>query len=316
VTKVSELAYNKCFAATPEDLGEVAVLYGGVSAERAISLISGQAVAHALKELGVNVNAIDVGENVIEQLSDASFDTAFIALHGVGGEDGKIQALLEYLGKPYTGSGLAASALAMDKLKSKQVWQAEGFSTPPYLCVNADSDWQAVMNTLGAEVFVKPIHEGSSLGMSCVDNAVDLKNAYQLAATFDPKVLVEQRIVGAEYSVALLNGQALPPISMLTSNSFYDYQAKYESNETRYQCPCDLSAEKGDEIQAIAVKAFNALGCSGWGRIDFMQNKDGDFFLLEANTVPGMTEHSLVPMAAKVVGLDFKALLLEILVDV
>lgn len=311
--KGKALAYDKHFTTELEELGKVAVLYGGVSAERSISLKSGQAVIRGLTEIGINVNAIDINENIIEQLTSASFDTVFIALHGVGGEDGRVQALLEYLDKPYTGSGLAASALALDKLKSKQIWQTEGLVTPPYASVTADTDWQEVMDVLGVEVFVKPIHEGSSLGMSYVDNAEALKEAYQLAATFEPQVLVEQRIVGPEYSVALLNGQALPPIRMLTSNSFYDYQAKYESNETRYQCPCDLSATKVEEIQSIALKAFKALGCSGWGRIDFMQNIDGDFFLLEANTVPGMTEHSLVPMAAKAVGLSFNDLLLEIL---
>lgn len=312
----STTMYKRHFSGKPESLGRVAVLYGGISAEREISLQSGRAVFEGLQALGVDVVGIDVRQNAVAQLSNLTCDRAFIALHGVGGEDGKIQALLEWLNIPYTGSGVAASALALDKLKTKQIWLSSGLPTPDYVVLDAastDIDAQALLIKLGGACFIKPVTEGSSIGMACVTQASEFKAALTAARECGCPVIAEARIVGKEFTVAILNGQALPSIELRAKNSFYDFAAKYLSEETQYLCPTDLSAEQESTLRGLALEAFHSLGCAGWGRIDFMQDQQGKFYLLEANTVPGMTSHSLVPMAAKAAELDFNALLLEIL---
>jgi D-alanine-D-alanine ligase len=299
--------------------GRVGVLYGGQSAEREISLQSGAAVFSALQETGVDSVLIDVGDNIIADLKNAKIDRAFLALHGPGGEDGRIQALLEYLHIPYTGSGVQASALAMDKLHTKQVWRgvslegSQKLPTPAYAVLTRESDFAAVLQKLGGEVMVKPANEGSSIGMSRVKTAADLKLAFAKAAEFQGSVLVEQLIVGAEYTVAILDGEALPPIKLETDHSFYDFNAKYIADDTRYICPCGLSVDKETELKQMASAAFAAIGCRGWGRVDVMADAQGNFYLLEVNTAPGMTSHSLVPMAAKAKGLSFAELVLTIL---
>lgn len=295
--------------------GSTAVLYGGLSAEREISLQSGQAVLQGLQKKGVNVTGIDVAANAVEQLIQHQPDRVFIALHGPGGEDGKIQAVLDWMQIPYTGSNHSASALAMDKLRTKQVWNSLNLPTPQYRCVNENSNWQEVVDSLSGEVFVKPAHEGSSLGMSSAASAIELEGAYRKARQYDVNVLVEQRIKGAEYTIAILNGIALPPIKLRTDHTFYDFDAKYKSDTTEYICPCGLEQDKERELKQIALDAFNAIGCSGWGRVDVMADASGNFYLLEVNTVPGMTSHSLVPMAAKQAGLSFDDLVVEILMQ-
>lgn len=307
--------YKKVFSGKTEVFGKVAVLYGGVSAEREISLQSGRAVLNGLKEGGVDSFAVDVSTDIVNQLSAVDCDRAFIALHGVGGEDGKIQALLEWLKIPYTGSDVASSALALNKIRTKLVWKGANLPTPDFELLTVNSDFEAILSALGGECFVKPASEGSSLGMRCVNSAADLKAAYEYAADFDAEVLAESRIVGREFSVGILNGVALPSIELNVKNQFYDYEAKYESDETEYICPSDIPEEEEAHIQTLALQAFNVLGCKGWGRIDFMRDAQGRYYLLEANTVPGMTSHSLVPMAAAAAGLSFNELLQEILVS-
>ncbi len=299
-------------------LGRVGVLYGGQSAEREISLQSGAAVFAALQEAGVDSVLIDVGDTIIADIKEAKIDRAFLALHGPGGEDGRIQALLEYLHIPYTGSGVQSSALAMDKLHTKQVWrgvslEGEHLPTPPYAVLKANSDFAAVLNELGGEVMVKPANEGSSIGMSRVNTANELQTAYEKAAGYQGNVLVEKLIKGAEYTIAILDDEALPPIKLETDHSFYDFNAKYIADDTRYICPAGLSAEKETELKKMALAAFKAIGCRGWGRVDVMADAQGNFYLLEVNTAPGMTSHSLVPMAAKARGLSFAELVLTIL---
>lgn len=294
-------------------LGKVAVLYGGTSAEREISLRSGNAVINALLEEGVQVVPVDVGRDPLQQLQQLSVDRVFIALHGVGGEDGKIQALLEWLNLPYTGSGIAASALCMDKLRTKQLWRGVGLPTPDYVLLSSASDWRSTMQTLGGVVMVKPCHEGSSIGMAKVTTAVDLEQAFTVASQYDKVVLAERYITGAEYTVAVLGDTALPPIKLETHHQFYDFSAKYQANDTRYICPCGLPPAQEDRLRQLALQAFNALGARGWGRVDVMADARGEFYLLELNTVPGMTDHSLVPMAAKAAGYSFNQLVLTIL---
>jgi D-alanine-D-alanine ligase len=302
-----------------KQLGRVGVLFGGLSAEREISLQSGSAVISALEEAGVDHVAIDVGDNIVADIQAAKIDRAFIILHGPGGEDGRIQALLEFLNIPYTGSDVASSALAMDKLRTKQLWRGvdvngkQGLPTPEFAVLTQGSHFSQVLEKLGGEVMVKPANEGSSIGMSRVNNAVELENAFQKAVHYQGSVLVERLIVGAEYTVAILDGEALPPIKLETNHSFYDFDAKYIAEDTRYLCPCGLSPEKEQEIKQLALNAFNALGCRGWGRVDVMADAHQNFYLLEVNTAPGMTSHSLVPMAAKAVGLSFTELVLTIL---
>ncbi len=302
-----------------KQLGRVGVLFGGLSAEREISLQSGRAVVAALVEAGVDHVAIDVSENVIADIQAAKIDRAFLALHGPGGEDGRIQALLEFLKIPYTGSDVQSSALAMDKLRTKQLWRGvdvngkQGLSTPEFAVLTQNSNFAQILASLGGDVMVKPANEGSSIGMSRVNNAADLQIAFEKAAQYQGSVLVERLIVGGEYTVAILDGDALPPIKLETHHSFYDFDAKYIAEDTRYLCPCGLSAEKEQELKTLALNAFNAVGCRGWGRVDVMADAQQNFYLLEVNTAPGMTSHSLVPMAAKAIGLSFAELVLTIL---
>lgn len=293
-------------------LGRVGVLFGGQSSEREISLQSGKAVFDALKAQSVDCVALDLGSNAIDDIRNANIDRAFIALHGPGGEDGRMQALLEYLDIPYTGSDVQSSAIAMDKLRSKQLWRGVGLPTPDFTIVNQQSDWQQVLDQLGGEAMVKPAHEGSSIGIARVSSATELKAAFENAAEYDKSVLVERVITGAEYTVAILDGIALPPIKLETDHKFYDFNAKYIANDTRYQCPCGLSPEKEQELKQLALDAFNAIGCRGWGRLDVMADQQQNFYLLEVNTVPGMTSHSLVPMAAKALGMSFEQLVFTI----
>lgn len=305
--------------ALKQQIGRVGVLYGGLSAEREVSLQSGAAVIAALQEAGIDHVAIDVSENVIADIQAAKIDRAFLILHGPGGEDGRIQALLEFLHIPYTGSDVQSSALAMDKLRTKYLWTGLATNspiklpTPEFAVLTQESDFAAVLAKLGGEAMVKPANEGSSIGMSRVKNASELETAFKTAAEFQGSVLVERLIVGAEYTVAILDGEALPPIKLETHHSFYDYDAKYIAEDTRYICPCGLSVEKEQELKLLALNAFHALGCRGWGRVDVMADAQQNFYLLEVNTAPGMTSHSLVPMAAKAVGLSFAELVLTVL---
>lgn len=302
-----------------KELGRVGVLYGGLSAEREISLQSGAAVIAALVEAGVEHVAIDVSDNIIADVQAAKIDRAFLILHGPGGEDGRIQALLEFLNIPYTGSDVASSALAMDKLRTKQLWRGvdingqQGLPTPEFAVLTQKSDFTKVLANLGGEVMVKPANEGSSIGMSRVDNAAELEVAFKKAAQYQGSVLVERLIVGAEYTIAIVDGEALPPIKLETDHNFYDFNAKYIADDTRYLCPCGLSEEKEQELKTLAINAFNTVGCRGWGRVDVMADAQQNFYLLEVNTAPGMTSHSLVPMAAKAVGVSFAELVLTVL---
>lgn len=296
-----------------KQLGRVGVLLGGTSSEREISLQSGAAVVAALAEAGVDHVAIDVGENAIADIQAAKIDRAFLALHGAGGEDGRIQAVLEYLNIPYTGSGVQASALAMDKLRTKQLWRGVNLSTPEFAVLNTHSNWQKILTDLNGEAMVKPAHEGSSIGMARVKTARELADAFTNAAKYDGSVIAERLIVGSEFTVAILDDEALPPIKLETDHTFYDFNAKYIANDTRYICPCGLSPEKEAELKTLALEAFESVGCDGWGRVDVMADDALNFYLLEVNTAPGMTSHSLVPMAAKVRGLTFSELVLTIL---
>lgn len=286
-------------------IGRVAVLAGGNSAEREISLRSGRAVLDALLELNVDATLVDPAVSSLEDI--ARFDVCFIALHGRGGEDGVIQGALEHIGVPYTGSGVMASAIGMDKIRTKMIWRGAGLPTPDF--------YVAGMRTreLRFPLMVKPAHEGSSIGMRRVENQQELDDAIAEAHRYDAQVLVEQWIDGGEYTVAILNGHALPPIRLETPHSFYDYDAKYRADTTHYICPCGLAPDKEEELKALALNAFEQVGCTGWGRIDVMQERNGTFQLLEVNTVPGMTDHSLVPMAARAAGLSFNELVAEIL---
>ena len=298
----------------PARFGKVAVLMGGWSAERAISLNSGQAVLDALLRGGVDAHGIDVQrKTVLTELEQGQFVRAFVILHGPGGEDGVIQGALEVLDMPYTGSGVMASALAMDKLRSKQLLEGAGIPTPPYLVLDDDFDPDYVVASLGLPLMVKPALEGSSIGMSKVDEVEELPAAWQQAVHFKGKVLAERWIEGREYTVAILGDTPLPVICLETPRDFYDYEAKYQANDTRYLCPCGLPAEEEHRLQRLALAAFQALGAEGWGRVDIMCTQDGTPFVIELNTVPGMTDHSLVPMAARATGIDFDQLVLRIL---
>lgn len=295
--------------------GRVAVLYGGKSAEREVSLKSGAAVIEALTSAGVDVVAIDVGDDLLQRLQSEKIDRAFIILHGRGGEDGSMQGLLECLGIPYTGSGILASALAMDKLRTKQVWQSLGIPTPRHAVLASEQDCVAASAELGFPLIVKPAHEGSSIGMAKVNSEQELVAAWKDAARYDAQVLVEQWIHGPEFTIAVLRGQVLPPIALGTPHVFYDYDAKYIANDTQYRIPCGLDSVKEQELIDLTARACDAIGIEGWGRLDVMQDEQGRFWLLEVNTAPGMTDHSLVPMAARAAGLDFQQLVLAILAD-
>jgi D-alanine-D-alanine ligase len=299
----------------PKAFGRVAVLFGGKSAEREVSLKSGNAVLGALQAGGVDAFGIDVGDDFLQRLASEQIDRAFIVLHGRGGEDGSMQGLLECAGIPYTGSGILASALAMDKLRTKQVWHSLGLPTPRHAVLTSQADCEAAAAELGFPLIVKPAHEGSSIGMAKVDSVEALIAAWQDAARYDSQVLVEQWIAGPEFTIAVLRGQVLPPIGLGTPHSFYDYDAKYLADDTQYRIPCGLSTEKEAELKELTARACEAVGTQGWARADVMQDASGQFWLLEVNTVPGMTDHSLVPMAARAAGLDFQQLVLAILAD-
>ncbi|MBD1553281.1 D-alanine--D-alanine ligase [Pseudomonas typographi] len=297
----------------PSDFGRVAVLYGGKSAERAVSLNSGAQVLAALQGAGVDAFGIDVGDDLLAVLQRERIDRAFIVLHGRGGEDGSMQGLLECLGIPYTGSGILASALAMDKLRTKQVWQSLGIATPRHAVLASAADCVSAAEELGFPLIVKPAHEGSSIGMAKVNSVQALVEAWECASTYDSQVLVEQWINGPEFTVAILRDQPLPAIALGTPHAFYDYDAKYLASDTQYRIPCGLAPEQEQALAGLCKRACDALGIAGWARVDVMQDANGEFWLLEVNTTPGMTDHSLVPMAARAAGLDFQQLVLSIL---
>ena len=298
---------------SPTEFGKVAVIMGGNSAERAISLKSGHAVLAALVNQDIDAHKVDSADNVMEQLQAGSFDRAFIILHGRGGEDGEIQGVLSSLSIPFTGSDMTGAVLSMNKMISKQIWLQQDLVTADFQQVTTESSLEALVDRLGLPLFIKPVNEGSSIGMSKVRSIDELKQAIALAQQFDAEVIAEQWIDGEEYTVAIVNGQALPVIQLKTPNDFYDFEAKYQSNTTEYLCPCGLSQQDEQQCQKLAIQAFDALRMKGWGRVDFMRDKNGQFFLLEANSIPGMTDHSLVPMAAKQADLNFESLVWHIL---
>jgi D-alanine-D-alanine ligase len=294
--------------------GKVVVLMGGFSAEREISLNSGAAVLQALQAAGIDAHGVDAADDQLHNtLAKGGYDRAFIALHGRGGEDGVIQGLLESIGLPYTGSGVLGSALGMDKLRTKQVWQSAGLPTPGFAVLSSATDVERVKDGLQYPVIVKPAHEGSSIGITKVDDADDLMAAWRLASRYDECVLAEQWVAGIEYTAGILLDDVLPLICLETPNTFYDYAAKYEADTTRYLIPCGLSAAREAELQSMSLAAFAAVGATGWGRVDFMLDADGHPWLIEVNTVPGLTDHSLVPMAARATGIDFDRLVCRIL---
>jgi len=295
------------------DFGKVAVLMGGMSAEREISLLSGNAVLAALKRRGVDAHAFDPAERPVFDLAKEKYARAFIALHGRHGEDGTVQGALELMDVPYTGSGVMASALCLDKLRTKLIWQAVGVPVPRHVILTAASDWHAVAHELGLPLIVKPAREGSSIGITKVTAAAGLKAAYKHAAQHDTLVLAEEFIAGQELTAAFLADRVLPLIRIEAPDGNYDYHHKYFSDDTQYHCPCGLPAAQEGAIQELVLGAVEALDCRGWGRADLMLNADGRPFLFEMNTVPGMTDHSLVPMAARAVGIGFDDLVLRIL---
>ena len=294
-------------------IGKVAVLLGGNSAEREVSLSSGEAVYRALIAQGIDAVKIDPKFDLIKQLNEHKVDIAFIALHGVGGEDGTIQGLLEFYGLPYTGSGVKSSAICMDKWRTKLIWQSLGLPTPKYIQAENVERLIEFSQQVGLPLMVKPSLEGSSIGISKVALNEGLAVAFESAQATDSPVLAEQFITGREFTVAILGGKALPAIQLKPANDFYDYDAKYIQDDTEYLLPCGLSKEKELELQVLALSAYDALDCKGWGRVDFMQDESEKFWLIEVNTVPGMTDHSLVPMAAKAAGIDFEHLVIDIL---
>lgn len=298
-------------SAYQQTFGKVAVLFGGRSGEREVSLKSGSAVLAALQRQGVDAYAFDPATQELSALN--AYDRAFIALHGRFGEDGTIQGALELMDIPYTGSGVMASALGMDKWRTKLLWTAAGVTTPNYVLMDDSSHVENVVTALGLPLFVKPANEGSSIGVSKVKQAGDLADAYTLAKQSDPLVIAEQFVGGGEYTVGILGDMALPIVRIVPKNEYYDYEAKYLRDDTEYLCPCGLPAEQEKQIQAEALQAFKVLGCKGWGRVDFLMDEAGKHYFLEVNTSPGMTDHSLVPMAAKAAGMDFDALVVRIL---
>jgi len=315
---MTQLASDQFETVNPLDFGRVAVLMGGRAAEREISLISGNAVLKALLATGVDAFAIDAfgkngDESLIDQLRAQPVDTVFNMVHGGEGENGSIACLLEALGLPYTGSAMAASALAMNKAQCKFIWQGMGLPTAPFRVLTAGTDWPQICTELALPMMVKPGSEGSSIGMSKVDHAADLQAAYETAVQYDKTVIAEGWMGGGEYTVGIIKGQPLPGIKLETAREFYDYQAKYVDDDTQYLIPCGLSTQQEQQLQAVALRAFDSLGCHGWGRVDVMIDTQGQFQVLEVNTIPGMTDHSLVPMAAQAIGLDFSALVLQIL---
>jgi D-alanine-D-alanine ligase len=299
---------------------KVAVLLGGTSAERDVSLQSGAAVLAGLKEGGVDAHGVDPKETAVTELKNQGFDKVFIALHGRGGEDGTLQGLLEFLDLPYTGSGVMASAITMDKLRTKLLWQGAELPVAPWVALTRRDVEAGITATtverisqLGLPVIVKPSREGSSVGMSKVNEVAALPAALELAFEHDEEVLIEKWLSGPEYTVAILGEEILPSIRIQPSGTFYDYEAKYLSDETQYFCPSGLIEQREQELQALVLQAWQVLGCSGWGRVDVMLDSDGQFYLLEVNTSPGMTSHSLVPMAAREAGMTFSQLVVRIL---
>ena len=293
------------------NFGKVAVLLGGKSGEREVSLKSGSAVLAALQAQGISAEAFDPAVRPLHEIEQ--YDAAFISLHGRFGEDGTMQGALELFGIPYTGSGVMASAIGMDKWRTKMMWTAAGVKTPAFEIVTADSDFAAIEKKLGLPLFVKPANEGSSIGISKVKTAGGLKAAYELAAKSDPLVIAEQFVGGGEYTVGILGDQVLPIVRIVPANEFYDFEAKYLRDDTQYLCPCGLPAAQEAKIQAEALQAFRAIGGAGWGRVDFLMDEAGNHYFLEVNTSPGMTDHSLVPMAAKAAGISFADLVKRIL---
>ncbi len=301
-------------AADARAFGKVAVVMGGSSAEREVSLKSGRAVHQALLNKGVDAHTLDAsGAELLRALQQGGFERVFIALHGRGGEDGVLQGALELMGLPYTGSAVLGSALAMDKVRSKYVWQALGLPTPEFALLDERSDFPAVVKKLGLPLIVKPVHEGSTIGLSKVTQSGQLQSAWEQARAYDREIIAERCIMGPEYTASILGNLALPLIRIEAAGGLYDYQAKYLADDTRYFCPCGLDKNREQEFQQLALDAFLALGCNGWGRIDFMCDAQGNPWLLEANTVPGMTDHSLVPMAARAAGINFDDLVWRIL---
>jgi D-alanine-D-alanine ligase len=300
-------------AIEPREFGKVAVLFGGDSTEREISLLSGNAVLAALSRKKVDAHAFDPRDKPLTLLLEERFERVFIALHGPGGEDGTLQGALEYLGVPYTGSGVMGSAIGMDKLRTKRLAQASGVATSPFVVLTGPQDFDHAVEKLGLPMIVKPATQGSSVGMSKVTKAADLPAAYAAAAKTDRIVFAESWIVGGEYTVSLLQGRALPSIRIETPRSFYDYEAKYFRDDTKYHCPSGLSAPAEQHLANLALATFDAAGAEGWGRVDFMMDAAGRPLLLEFNTIPGMTDHSLVPMAARAAGMDFDQLVWRVL---
>jgi D-alanine-D-alanine ligase len=300
-------------ALNPDKYGKVAVLMGGASGEREVSLKSGAAVFKALQELGIDVHSIDADKSVFAVLSQGNYDRAFIALHGCGGEDGAIQGGLEIIGLPYTGSGVMASGICMDKLMTKKVWAAAGINSPQFMPVNADTGYETVEKRIGAPFIIKPSLEGSSLGVHKVDNLTQYKAAVEEASLHSGMLMAERWIEGKEYTVSILDDEALPVIRLETPNVFYDYEAKYKANDTSYLLPCGLNQDDEVRLQNQALEAFNSTGAKGWGRVDVMIDQNNQAWFLEVNTVPGMTDHSLVPMAAASKNIDFNNLVLRIL---
>ncbi len=304
---------------TGKQFGKVAVMFGGDSAEREVSLKSGSAVLKALRAAGVDAHAFDPREKPLAALREENFQRAFIALHGRGGEDGTLQGALELMGIPYTGSGVLASALAMDKWRTKLVWRAAGIPVPDFALLDAQSNFAAVEHQFGLPLFVKPANEGSSIGITKVKDAGKLADAYYEAARYDSIVLAERFMSGGEFTVGILgtgtSAKALPVIRIVPTGEFYDYDAKYLRDDTEYRIPSGLSTAQEKEMQDLALAAFNVIGGRGWGRVDMMMDGEQHIVALEANTAPGMTDHSLVPMAAKAAGLDFSALVLKVLTE-
>lgn len=297
----------------PEQFGRVAVVMGGTAAEREVSLRSGAAVYQALKQQGIDAVAVDVKGNIIDALIGVNADRVFNVVHGRGGEDGVLQGVLEVLGLPYTGSGVLASALAMDKLRTKLCWQGFGLVTPKWFLLKTEADLDTCIEKMGFPVIVKPAQEGSSIGMSKANNRDELAKALKIAADYNCDVYAEAWVIGKEYTVAVLCGEALPVIRLETPNAFYDYEAKYKATTTQYHCPCGLPEQQEQYLQQLAVTACEVVGVKGWGRVDVFIDDAGQTQLIEVNTVPGMTDHSLVPMAAQQAGIDFDALVWRIL---
>ncbi|WP_295998274.1 D-alanine--D-alanine ligase [Rugamonas sp.] len=309
---------NTLSAADAQAFGKVGVLLGGRSAEREVSLMSGTGVLAALKSQGINAHAFDTGERTLAELAAEQFDRVFIALHGRFGEDGSLQGALEQLGIPYTGSGVMACAVGMDKIYTKIVWLMHGLPTPKYAVVDANSNLDLVAADLGLPLIVKPPHEGSTIGITKVNAAAEFQAAYDIAAALDDSVLAEEFVTGREFTVAILGhgagARALPIVEIVAPQGNYDYQNKYFSDDTQYFCPAVLDPATAEEMQRIAVEAYRTLGCEGWGRVDvLLRERDNRPFLLEVNTSPGMTGHSLVPMAARALGISYEALCVEIL---